>query len=310
MIDEAHHRGERSIELWLERFLGGTAYGAEQDFGITKRSLDGLHGIAVIDLERAELVGHRRRIRLERADMSTNQLAEALTDVPHGEHDMRGEFLDDHPQSHRIARQTPTVGERIDRHRYDGDLRARGARDRQIVLTERACGEVTDHRADRHTQHRRRHHLAQAQHHRRHGISRAGVLVVGRRWTFAERDGELGEQRTICLKRLMCPHAWRDSCDLIATEVVAGDVDDVWLGDVRQRREREPDTWINVCLGLTTGGGELGELLGCFPVQWTLTRQRTRQIAEHRKAREGVIGGVARSHNEDATTITSVIVAP
>ena len=156
-----------------------------------------------------ELVGDGRRIGPERADVALDERSQVIGDVRDRQQGQPGQFVGEHPQAHLVEFDLPRLGERVDRGGNEHQRRS-GARDRQVVDAERPPGEVADHRADAHPEHRRRHHLAQPGHHLGHAGRR-------RRPSGRSSDGPSDVARSVNSGRyassVCCAH-----CSGVATE--------------------------------------------------------------------------------------------
>jgi hypothetical protein len=157
----------------LQLSLFGRLHGAEENGGITEQLLHRLHRVAFVGVERRQLLGDGLGIGAERADVFPNQRGERLAKTADREQRVSREFLSKHPHPHLVGGDAPLLGEPIDvagQHADAGVL----AGDGQVVLPEHLSGHATDHRADGHAHHRRRHHLAEPGHHCHHRVAFEG----------------------------------------------------------------------------------------------------------------------------------------
>ena len=267
---------------------------AEQHLGVAERLLHRGERVGLVHLERVELVGHRRRVGPERADVVAARAAQMVGEVSIGEQREPGQLVGEHPQPHLVERDRPLVGERVDRRGNEHE-RGRGPRDRQVVDAERPAGERADHRADAHPEHRRRHHLAEPGHHLGHRVGGD----VGGRSSAGPSDDAISVNSGRYASSVCCAH-----CSGVATsgsmsgtsrphhvgDVQAGDVGEFGVLDAHRRvdvggrhgRGRRPGT-ISPPLA-----DEQRELSRRVPVERALTGERPREITEQRQPVERV----------------------
>ena len=247
--------------------------------------------LGAVGLEATDALGERRRVGLERADVSAHHGGVLLAQRGDGEQRVAGEFLGEHPQPHLVdaAGSSRRRTGRCSRGTTSSVSSLRGHR--QVVLTERARRHAADHRADGHAHHRRAHHLAEAGHHRHHrvGVGLAAALAGG---ALAQRHGQLGEQRSVGVEGALRPHATGDRGDLGEHGVEPGEVVHVQFEDAGQvgragcapsgrrwvRWRRRWPRWTR-------------ELSGGVPVQRPLAGEQLGELAEHRHVGEGVVVG-------------------
>ena len=110
-VDDADRDRDGRIEFGFERQLLGRADGAEQHLGIAERLLHGGHRIALVDVERRQLVGERRGVGAEAADVALDERSQMVGDVVDREQREPGEFVGEHPQPHLVELDRP-VGRR------------------------------------------------------------------------------------------------------------------------------------------------------------------------------------------------------
>ena len=73
------------------------------------------------------------------------------------------------------------------------------------------------------------------------------------------------------------------------------------LGDLSQFAELDAHGRVDVRLCGATCGGQPGELPCRIPVEWTLTSERSGQVAEHGEVLERVLGLGSVSHDREPT---------
>ena len=178
--------------------------------------------------------------------MLADEVGQRVAEVGRLEQREPGDLVGEHPQPHLVERDLPLGGERLDVRRDEGDG-GRLAGDRQVVAAERPRGEATDHRSDRHAEHRRRHHPRQPGHHRHHRVA-ARLRRRRPRPIRPERGGHLGEQVAVGLERLGRP--LRPGHGAHLTELVAdadhvgdvhpGDAGEVLVGEALLRADVAP----------------------------------------------------------------------
>ena len=117
----------------------------------------------------------------------------------------------------------------------DGELVVGGPGDRQVVLAERALGQVADHRAGGHAEHRGPDHLHERAPSRPSGSAALGGSSGTAGLVLVQRAGQLLEQRPVGLERLLGPLGAGDRDDGDAPTGdrgrQAGGVGDLQVGD-------------------------------------------------------------------------------
>jgi hypothetical protein len=114
------------------------------------------------------------------------------------------------------------------------------------------------------------------------------IVIVARPLGRAERHGELGEQRPICVERPLRVGARSRQLERRARYVETGDVTHVHLCDIGETDVRDADGGVDVGLARPAGRRQRRELARCVPVQRALTRECLREISEHRHPGERV----------------------
>jgi hypothetical protein len=205
-----------------------------------------------------------------------------------------GDLVQAHPQAQVVGREAPTVAELVEVRGHDDELVVGGSRDGQVVLAERSLREVADHRARRHPQHRRADHLHQRRH-PGHRVGGTGWFVGNHGLVVVERSGELLEQRSVGVERLLGPLRPGDRHDGDAPpgdrRRQPGGVGDLEVGDPGELLDLDPLERIDVGFagGGVAGGDRQGELAGGIPVDRALLLEQLGQVAEDRHALERVV---------------------
>ena len=270
--------------------------------GIAEERLQAVHRRRVGHVDVAEAVLEGGGVGLEAGDVAAEQVVEAAPHVGDAQHGVDGDLLEADPEAQVVGGDAPLAAELVEVGRHDHQLVGGRAGDGQVVLAERAAGEVADHGAGGHAQHHRPDHLQQ----RAHEPERVGGVGRDRRrrlaGVVAEGAGEALEERSPGVEGGVGPLAAGDRHD--ADALAAGGGGQSGHGGRRAARPPGPAARCG-CAPAGRRWARPPPSVATDRASWRAASQPTGpccwkqpgQVAEDRHPLEGVSGGlVARRH--------------